>query len=102
MTPVAAGDRDQTGPAGSRSGDPVDVTLASYELAAEGYAARNQAPYQAGVAFMDKLIELLGGGWVLELGSGPGTDADYLERGGLSVIRTDAAVAFVDMMRARG
>jgi SAM-dependent methyltransferase len=39
---------------------------------------------------------------VLEIGSGPGWDADWLETSGLTVRRTDAAAAFVDFQRARG
>jgi hypothetical protein len=39
---------------------------------------------------------------VLELGSGPGWDADQLERPGLSVIRTDGAPAFVQRLRDLG
>lgn len=66
------------------------------------YAARNGVPPPAVRSFLDRLIDRLNGHSVLELGSGPGTDADYLERGGVRVVRTDAAGAFVEMMRARG
>jgi SAM-dependent methyltransferase len=89
-------------PSELESADPGDVTLATYEAVAEAYAARNRCANPRIVAFLDGLAELAGEGSVLELGSGPGTDADYLQARGVKVIRTDAAVAFVEMMRARG
>nr|WP_240962929.1 class I SAM-dependent methyltransferase [Antrihabitans stalactiti] len=49
--------------------------------------------------FVDSTPE---GGTVLELGSGPGWDADFLESRGLHVRRTDAAAAFRDLQIARG
>jgi len=82
--------------------DPVDVTLETYEAKAQEYAERNRGPYPAVIGFLDKLVELVPGGSVLELGSGPGRDADYLEGRGLGVIRTDGAASFVTMMRAVG
>ncbi len=84
------------------AGDPVDLTLATYETKAADYAARNRGPYPAVIAFLDRLAELTGPGCVLELGSGPGRDADHLETRGVSVIRTDATEAFLAMMRAAG
>ena len=39
---------------------------------------------------------------MLEIGSGPGWDADYLEGHGVPVIRTDATPAFVSLLRAAG
>lgn len=39
---------------------------------------------------------------VLEVGSGPGRDADYLETLGISVRRTDAVQAFLDIQAERG
>ncbi len=86
----------------SESADPCDVTLATYEAVADAYAERNRTPDPVGVPLLDRLVELVGDGRVLELGSGPGTDADYPERRGVQVIRSDAADAFVEMMRARG
>ncbi|HEX3909725.1 MAG TPA: class I SAM-dependent methyltransferase [Solirubrobacteraceae bacterium] len=82
--------------------DPNDVTLETYEAAAADYAAREVGPGRPVVAFLDRLAELVGNGCVLELGSGPGRDADYLEGKGLRVIRTDAAASFVAMMRSEG
>ncbi len=39
---------------------------------------------------------------ILEIGSGFGRDADYLEQCGLRVERTDAAQGFVDLLQAAG
>ena len=45
---------------------------------------------------------MIPGGCVLELGTGPGWDADLLETLGLSVERTDAAIAFVGRLLEAG
>jgi len=42
------------------------------------------------------------GGLVLEMGSGPGRDADFVESLGAKVRRTDATQAFLDLQAARG
>lgn len=42
------------------------------------------------------------GGSILEIGSGPGWDADYFEARGFSVMRTDASSQFVALQRERG
>jgi SAM-dependent methyltransferase len=82
--------------------DPNDVTLETYEATASDYAARYANPHPPFVAFLDTLAGLVGDGCVLELGSGPGRDADYLEGKGLRVIRTDGAASFVETMRNEG
>lgn len=82
--------------------DPGDATLRTYEQVADSYAAHRPAPHPAVVAFLDRVARLVGGGTVLELGSGPGVDADYLERHGVRITRSDAAVAFVQRLRRRG
>lgn len=51
---------------------------------------------------MSELASRIAGGRILELGSGPGVDAACLESCGVSVIRTDATQAFVDLLRADG
>jgi SAM-dependent methyltransferase len=86
----------------NRDGDFVDITLRSYETGAQRYVDQGAALSPALCAFLDRLAETVGSGRVLELGSGPGVDADYLEQRGLNVLRTDATQAFVDMMRAAG
>jgi SAM-dependent methyltransferase len=82
-------------------GEPGDVTLASYEAAAERYRERSAAPSPALRAYLDRLARLVGAGTVLELGSGLGWDAAYLESRGPRVLRTDATRAF-DALRADG
>lgn len=81
---------------------PGDVTLATYEAAAQVYREQTAATSRQAVEFLDRLADLVGSGQVLELGSGPGWDASYLEGRGLTITRTDAARAFVEMMRQDG
>jgi len=79
-----------------------DTTLASYEAAAAVYR-ENSSPSEAMTAFLDRVVATVGvGKRLLELGSGHGWDAAYLEARGLLVTRTDGATAFVEMMRADG
>ncbi|GAA1595551.1 hypothetical protein GCM10009789_56930 [Kribbella sancticallisti] len=83
---------------------PNEVTLASYEQAAERFRdSLRRTPN----AYMIELFDLIDahlrdGGSVLELGSGTGEDAVELERRGHRVRRTDAAGSFVEMIRADG
>src|SRR5579864_250237 len=81
---------------------PGDVTLASYQAAAQRYRDESPPPAAAVRALLGRLAALVGEGEVLEVGSGPGSDASYLESLGRRVVRTDAAPAFVEMMRAEG
>ena len=78
------------------------ATLRTYEQAAQLYRERS-----ARSALDDGLIDLVtthapDGAHVLEIGSGPGFDADVLEERGFRVRRTDATAAFVEMQRAQG
>lgn len=80
-----------------------DVTLASYQAGAGRYAERTPALGPHLSAYLDSLTALLpAGATVLEVGSGPGRAATYLESTHLSVRRTDATPAFVEMMHADG
>jgi SAM-dependent methyltransferase len=79
-----------------------DVTLASYDAAVHVYLAHAYAPGPAVAAHLDRLAGLVGDGTVLELGSGPGEDARYLEGRGVRVVRTDGAPAFVARLEALG
>lgn len=82
---------------------PNDVTIASYDANVDRYVASTPAAIAASVEAM--LVELAGkvpGGRVLEIGSGPGREADRLEALGLSVDRTDATPAFVAALRQAG
>ena len=82
--------------------DPGDITIASYQSAAAAYRERSSSS-EVLLAFLDRVVATVGvGRHVLELGSGHGSDAAYLEAGGLQVTRTDATMAFVEMMRADG
>ena len=52
---------------------------------------------------MRRLVDALpGDGRVLDIGSGPGWDADYLEGLGVRVHRTDVTAAFRDFQAERG
>lgn len=78
-----------------------DRTIASYEEYATTYASLvNPIPSDFDAAAMRRFAAV--GGSVLEIGSGPGTDADFIESLGVHVDRTDATRAFLDMQMARG
>ena len=82
--------------------DPDDATLAAYQSRVQEYLRGTPSPAPGLTAFLDRFAGLAGHGPVLEIGSGPGRDADYLEARGVRVIRTDATPAFVDLLRAAG
>jgi ADP-ribose pyrophosphatase YjhB (NUDIX family)/SAM-dependent methyltransferase len=90
--------------AGQDAGDtPLDVTRRSYQQAADRYAEQTpQVSADTRQPFLDRIAELVPGGRLLELGSGPGWDALYLEQQGLNVRRSDITPAFVEMMRGDG
>jgi 2-polyprenyl-3-methyl-5-hydroxy-6-metoxy-1,4-benzoquinol methylase len=79
-------------------------TVSSYEACAEGYAQSTRGePYEAHAQMLAELVASAGpGARVLEIGSGPGWDADRLEERGVEVERTDATQAFIDLQRKRG
>ncbi|MDB5184761.1 MAG: hypothetical protein JWN38_569 [Candidatus Saccharibacteria bacterium] len=79
-----------------------DITLATYQANADQYRQLTGALSAPMLRFLDKFADLVGTGRILEIGSGPGREAKYLEARGLQVARTDATPAFVDMMRADG
>jgi SAM-dependent methyltransferase len=80
-------------------------TVAAYEEYAPTYA-KSTAPGPSGPSDRDglrRLADLVGpGGTVLEIGSGPGWDADYLETLGAAVRRTDVTAKFVELQADRG
>lgn len=86
----------------SPSGAPGDVTLGAYDAAARVYLEQSVPPGPAVRAYLDAVAGHVGSGTVLELGSGPGWDADYLESRGVRVLRTDGAPAFVQLLQAAG
>ena len=82
--------------------DAKTATIAAYQADAAAYAA-GTAELTSVVPEIDAFAaQLSAGALVLEIGSGPGRDARWLEERGLRVRRTDVTPAFVDMMRADG
>lgn len=80
--------------------DPGIETLHAYEKHVEQYVERTPTTRSS---LVDDLIRHTEPGErILELGSGPGRDADDLEAAGLIVDRTDGALSFVDRLRASG
>jgi SAM-dependent methyltransferase len=82
--------------------DPADATLAAYQSRAQEYLRGSARPAPELTAFLDRFAGLARPGPVLEIGSGPGWDAGYLESQGIRVNRTDATPAFVSLLRAAG
>jgi 2-polyprenyl-3-methyl-5-hydroxy-6-metoxy-1,4-benzoquinol methylase len=80
---------------------PTDRTVESYEMIAEDYA-RETAGHVVLASGLTQLAETMPGGHALEIGSGPGWDADVLEEAGMTVRRTDVTKGFLDVQRARG
>lgn len=80
---------------------PNAVTVESYEKIAIDYAAETKGGHVLSGG-LTHLAETMPGAHVLEIGSGPGWDADKLEAAGLTVRRTDITQAFVDFQRSRG
>lgn len=84
-------------------GDSTDVTLATYEATALRFRDLGLVLGPVLQGFLDRVAARVGAGArVLELGSGPGRDARYLESHGVRVQRSDATEAFVEMLRAEG
>lgn len=90
---------------GSPSGNPR--TVESYELIARSYAEET-APGESDAAEFSgpglrRLVDAVpAGGTVLEVGSGPGWDADFVESQGPVVRRTDITTAFIELQAERG
>ena len=82
-------------------GSPNARTVASYEQIADDYARETAGGGVLAFA-LDRLAETVPAGSVLEIGSGPGWDADALEEAGMTVRRTDITEAFIEFQRARG
>jgi len=92
---------EHTGDGWTRVPTDNEVTLASYEQAADKF--RESIPKEPNNLLIELLAERIEpGARLLELGSGTGRDAIELERRGFVVRRTDAAQAFVEMMHADG
>lgn len=81
--------------------DPNTRTVESYEKIAVDYA-RETAGSGVMSGALTRLAETIPSGHVLEIGSGPGWDADVLEEADLTVRRTDITQAFIDLQHNRG
>jgi SAM-dependent methyltransferase len=80
-----------------------DRTIRTYEQAMDRYLAAQREPSTDVLRWQERFAGLVDvGATVLELGSGPGSDADRLERLGLRVLRSDATRAFADRLRSLG
>lgn len=78
-------------------------TVAAYENYARRYAANVSPPSGSGASALRRLATALpSGGRVLEIGSGPGWDADFLEELGVRVHRTDVTAEFRAFQAERG
>lgn len=90
--------RNESGGANNRA------TVEAYDKYALDYArATAEEGAREGHRALARLLEVAEpGGTVLEIGSGPGWDADWLEKAGFRVRRTDAAMAFVRFQESRG
>ena len=79
-------------------------TVAAYENYARRYAANvSRQPSESAASALRRLADMLPcGGRVLDIGSGPGWDADFLEGLGVRVHRTDVTESFRDFQAERG
>lgn len=79
-------------------------TIQSYERFADAYSKLgNPFPPPNVAAPLRWIAEAVGpNGLVLEIGSGPGWEADYLEQRGTNVCRTDATERFLEIQAERG
>ncbi|MBN9540439.1 MAG: hypothetical protein J0H77_27145, partial [Alphaproteobacteria bacterium] len=80
------------------------ATVEAYDRYALDYVRSTaEGGARQGHRALAQLLEVIEpGGNVLEIGSGAGWDADWLEKAGFRVRRTDAAMAFVRFQESRG
>ena len=67
-----------------------------------GYIEGSERPTSIALAYLDRFAAMVGSGPVLEIGSGPGWDADHLETRGVRVLRSDAVPEFIPLLRDAG
>jgi 2-polyprenyl-3-methyl-5-hydroxy-6-metoxy-1,4-benzoquinol methylase len=96
-------------PTGRLRNDDVKIsnnrrTVAAYENYARRYAANvSPQPSESGASALRRLAGMMpSGGHVLDIGSGPGWDADFLERLGVRIHRTDVTESFRAFQAERG
>lgn len=79
------------------------LAVADYQRSAREYVVTVQGRPSASAEALRRLAaEVAPGARVLEIGSGPGWDADALEALGVDVHRTDVTAAFCDFQAERG
>lgn len=83
---------------------PNQKTLKSYEMQLQSYIDQTPSEVTGGLkAWIDEALSgLPHGARILELGSGDGRDADYIEHLGYDVECTDAAQGFISCLLAKG
>src|SRR5688572_30009427 len=87
--------------------DPNELTLNSYNAQVWGYIKHTPANYQSHHAPLLKWINeslalLPKNAHILEIGSGTGRDARYIEGQGYKIVCSDGAYAFTDYLRGTG
>lgn len=80
------------------------LTLQSYEAGVQEYIIGTSLEVSEGVkVWIDAALGLLSpGARIIEIGSAFGRDAEYIERFGFEVERTDATQGFVDLLQKEG
>lgn len=79
------------------------ITLESYELGIEEYVSRTPLEIDNFKRWIDQTLQHLPKkAHILEIGSGFGRDAQYIESQGYRVERTDAAEGFVRLLEQKG
>ncbi len=78
-------------------------TIQAYDHAPDQYAQRTPAMVEGFVKeWIDQALSLLSpGATILELGTGTGRDASYLESWGFAVDRTEASIGLLERLRAQ-
>jgi len=79
-----------------------DITVAAYNQDLSSYQAK-LPPDEVVEKTIDHIIPYLDKQHpILEIGSGTGRDADYLEKNGFQVIRTEVANSFISFQQSKG
>ncbi len=82
----------------------LKVTLDAYENGLDGYINNT---FSVASGFMNEHLEralskIKKDADILEIGSGPGRDANYIETLSYKILRTDAATSFVEYLKSQG
>ncbi len=78
-----------------------DITISSYNNELDIYLKKTAGQVTGSMKdFIDSFLKILPpNATILEIGSGTGRDADYIEKRGYTILRTDAAASFVKHMQ---